>query len=58
MASKKPNSGKRMGNMFRLGLFWALLVVSTLTVIALTTPQENLKEVSLKSVTELSLIHI
>lgn len=33
-------------------MFWAILVVSTLTVIALTTPQENLKEVSLSSVTE------
>ncbi len=38
--------------MLRLGLFWAILVVSTLTVIALTAPQENLKEVSLSSVTE------
>jgi cell division protease FtsH len=52
MAAKKPSNGKRMGNMLRLGLFWAILVVSTLTVIALTTPQENLKEVSLSSVTE------
>ena len=41
-----------MGNMLRLSMFWAILVVSTLTVIALTTPQENLKEVSLSSVTE------
>src|SRR6478672_5183279 len=52
MASKKPSNGKRTSNMLRLGLFWAILVVSTLTVIALTTPQESLKEVSLKNVTE------
>jgi cell division protease FtsH len=52
MAAKKPSNGKRMGNMLRLSMFWAILVVSTLTVIALTTPQENLKEVSLSSVTE------
>lgn len=41
-----------MSNMMRLGLFWAILVVSTLTVIALTTPQENLKEVAISSVIE------
>lgn len=52
MAAKKPSNGKRTSNMLRLGLFWAILVVTTLTVIALTTPQENLKEVSLSSVTE------
>ncbi|MES2876682.1 MAG: ATP-dependent zinc metalloprotease FtsH [Patescibacteria group bacterium] len=52
MAAKKPANGKRMGNMLRLGLFWAILVVSTLTVIALTTPQENLKEVAIANVIE------
>jgi cell division protease FtsH len=52
MAAKKPSNCKRMGNMLRLSMFWAILVISTLTVIALTTPQENLKEVSLSSVTE------
>ena len=36
----------------RLGLFWAILVVGTLTAIALTTPQENLKEVAISSVIE------
>ncbi len=50
MAAKKPSNGKRMSNMLRLGLFWAILVVSALTVIALTTPQENLKEVAISSV--------
>jgi len=52
MAAKKPSSGKRMSNMVRLGLFWLVLVASTLAVIALTSPQESLKQVSLKSVTE------
>jgi len=52
MAAKKPSNGKRTSNMLRLGLFWAILVVSTLTVIALTTPQDTLKDVSLSSVTE------
>jgi cell division protease FtsH len=52
MAAKKPTNGKRMSNMLRLGMFWAILVVTTLTVIALTTPQENLKEVAISSVIE------
>ena len=52
MAVKKPSSGKRTSNVLRLGLFWVLLVVATLGAIAMTTPQENLKQVSLKSVTE------
>jgi len=53
MAAKKPSSGKKkMGNTIRLALFWVILVVGTLGVIALTTPQENLKEVSLSGVTE------
>ncbi len=53
MAAKKPSSSKKkMGNMVRLALFWIILVAGTLGVIALTTPQEDLKEVSLSSVTE------
>lgn len=52
MAAKKPSSGKRMSNMVRLGLFWVILVVATLSVIGITSPQEKLKQVSLKSVTE------
>ncbi len=36
----------------RLTLFWFLLVFTTLSVIALTSPQEDLKEVSLSSVTK------
>ena len=53
MAAKKPSPGKKkMGNMVRLALFWVILVIGTLGVIALTTPQEELKEVPLSSVTE------
>lgn len=52
MAAKKPSSGKRTSNMVRLGLFWLVLVASTLAVIAITSPQESLRQVSLKSVTE------
>ena len=53
MAAKKPSPGKKkMGNMVRLALFWIILVVGTLGVIALTTPQQNLKEVPLSDVTE------
>lgn len=53
MAAKKPSSGKKkMGNMVRLALFWIILVAGTLGVIALTTPQEDLKQVSLSSVTD------
>jgi len=36
--------------MIRLGLFWAILVFLVLTVIALTTPQTNLKEVAISDV--------
>lgn len=53
MAAKKPSPGKKkMGNMLRLTLFWVILVVGTLGVIAITTPQEKLKEVSLSNVIE------
>lgn len=52
MAQKKPTSGNKMQNMLRLGLFWAVLVVGTLTVIALVSPQEDLKEVPISSVIE------
>jgi len=50
--AKKPSSNKRMSNIMRLTLFWFLLVFTTLSVIALTSPQEDLKEVSLSSVTK------
>lgn len=52
MASKKPSNGKRTSNMIRLGLFWAIFVLATLTIFALISPQESLKEVSISSVIE------
>lgn len=50
MAAKKPTPNKRMSNILRLTLFWFILVFTTLGIIALTSPQENLKEVSITSV--------
>jgi len=52
MASKKPSNGKRTSNMIRLGLFWAIFVLATLTIFALVSPQDNLKEVAISSVIE------
>ncbi len=38
--------------MIRLGLFWAIFVLATLTIFALVSPQDNLKEVAISSVIE------
>jgi cell division protease FtsH len=38
--------------MIRLALFWIILVVSTLVVLAYTSPQENLKKVPISTVIE------
>jgi len=43
---KKPN------NILRLSLFWVILVVGVLAVIAITTPHDNLKDVPISSVIE------
>ena len=43
---KKPN------NILRLSLFWAILVIGVLAVIAITTPHDNLKDVPISSVIE------
>lgn len=48
-SNKKP-SGKRFSNGVRLGLFWLLLLVITMTVVTLFTPQDELKNVSISSV--------
>jgi len=48
--ANKQKQPKKMSNMIRLGLFWAILVFLVLTVIALTTPQTNLKEVAISDV--------
>jgi cell division protease FtsH len=49
MAPKKP-SNKRMSNMLRLTLFWAILVVTTLAVLAIINPHDTLKSVPISSV--------
>ena len=43
-----------ISNSLRLGLFWAILVVSTLAVLAITLPQEPLKDVPISEVIQQS----
>ncbi|NCU37656.1 ATP-dependent zinc metalloprotease FtsH [Candidatus Saccharibacteria bacterium] len=45
----KPPKGN-IGNTLRLSLFWAILVLSTLAVLALVMPQTTLKEVPISDV--------
>ncbi len=49
-APRKPAPKKKGLNLVRLSLFWAVLIVGTLTVIALMNPGPSLKEVSISSV--------
>ena len=49
MAIKSPIP-KKPNNMLRLSLFWAILVIGVLAVIAITTPHDNLKSVPLSQV--------
>jgi cell division protease FtsH len=49
MAIKTP-SPKKPNNILRLTLFWAILVIAVLAVVAIATPQDNLKVVSLSTV--------
>lgn len=50
MAARKPAPKKKGLNIVRLSLFWAILIVGTLAVIAVLSPRDNLKEVSISSV--------
>jgi cell division protease FtsH len=50
MAARKPAPKKKGLNLVRLSLFWAILIIGTLTVVALMNPQQGLKEVSISSV--------
>ena len=52
MAARKPAPKKKGLNIVRLSLFWAILIVGTLAVIAILSPHDNLKEVSISSVIE------
>ncbi|MBP9667343.1 ATP-dependent zinc metalloprotease FtsH [Candidatus Saccharibacteria bacterium] len=47
--AKKPQKGG-IGNTIRLTLFWTLLVVTVLGVVAILSPHDKLKDVSLSSV--------
>jgi len=49
MAIKSP-SPKKASNFIRLSLFWAILVVVILTVVAIASPKENLTEVPISQV--------
>jgi cell division protease FtsH len=50
MATKQKTPKKGISNTARLILFWTILVLGVLAVMALTTPNVNLKEVPISSV--------
>lgn len=51
MAAKRPAPNKKKGlNLVRLSLFWAILIVGTLAMIAIFSPQQKLDEVAISSV--------
>lgn len=50
MATKQEPPKRKMSNLVRLSLFWAILVFVVLTIIAFTSPQGTLKEVSISDV--------
>ena len=50
MAMKSPIPPKKPSNLIRLSLFWAILVFSILAFVAITSPRDNLKEVSISDV--------
>jgi len=51
MAIKSPIP-KKPNNILRLTLFWAILVIGVIAVVAITTPHDNLKDVPISSVIE------
>jgi len=48
--AKKPQPPKKMSNMIRLSLFWAILIFIVLVVVAITTPKNDLKDVAISDV--------
>lgn len=50
MATKQQPPKKKMSNLIRISLFWAILVFAVLTVIAITAPQTNLKDVAISDI--------
>lgn len=52
MAVKAPSPKKKSSTILRLTLFWAVVIFGALTVYALTSQNDNLKEVPLSEVTQ------
>jgi cell division protease FtsH len=50
MAMKSPIPPKKPSNLIRLSLFWAILVFGILAFVAITSPHDTLKEVSISDV--------
>ena len=50
MATKQQPPKKKMNNIVRLSLFWAILVFGILTIVAITSPHDDLKSVSFSDV--------
>lgn len=50
MAARKPGPEKKGLNLVRLGLFWIILIVGTLALVAILNPSDDLKEVSISNV--------
>lgn len=50
MATAQKPPGKKMNNIIRLSLFWAILVFAVLGLIAVLTPPTKLKEVAISDV--------
>ncbi len=50
MATKQQPPKKKASNFVRLGLFWAILIFAILSAIAIFSPHDNLKEVSISEV--------
>lgn len=48
--AKQPTPKKKTTNVLRLTLFWAILAMAILAIIAITSPQSNLKEVAISNV--------
>lgn len=50
MATKQQPPKRKLNNIIRLSLFWAILVFVVLAIIAFTSPQTNLREVAISDV--------
>lgn len=50
MATQQQPPKKKWNNIVRLGLFWAILVFTVLTIVAVATPSEDLKSVPITDV--------